>query len=440
MHNNPFESAIAQLEKAGAHILKKTTSKKAQEETRDKLEVLKKPDRIVYVSVPVRRDDGTLSIYEGFRVQHNRSRGPYKGGIRYHQQVSMDEVKALAFWMSMKTAVLNLPLGGGKGGVIVNPKELSTGELERLTRGYARKIAPVVGPYQDVPAPDVNTTDQIMDWFADEYIKNVKLQMTNDKLKAEDTNKLRAVVTGKSIKGGGSLGRDTATAQGAFFVLEGLVQKLGIKKGATVAIQGFGNAGYNMAKLVYEAGYRVVAVSDSRGAIYVHDGLDPMATMDCKKKTGTVAKCMCKDGMCSINFGKVIDSDELLALPVDILIPAALENAITGDNVKRIQAKVVLELANGPTTPEADTYLEKKGVPVVPDILANAGGVTVSYYEWEQNILGEKWNAEKVHEKLEKNMKLAFTDVWDTKEKYQVSLRTAAFIVALERILEKTTV
>lgn len=410
---NPFESAMAQLTKA-ANILGKN------------VELLRQPQREVHVNIPVVMDDGTQKIFQGYRVQFNNARGPYKGGTRYHTQVTLDEVKALAFWMVMKLAVVDVPYGGAKGGVAVNPKTLSAGELERLTRAYTRAIAPVIGPRMDIPGPDVNTNETIMTWIADEYSKVVGTWTP-------------AVSTGKLLQKGGSEGRHSATAEGAWMVLSTLAHNLKIKKGATVAIQGYGNAGYYFAKLLHEHGYNVVAVSDSRGAVYVHEGLDPMQTMKCKEEKGTVAGCYCKGSVCDVRFGRTIDSEELLTLPVDVLIPAALENAINKENAHRIQAKVVFELANGPTTSEADSILKQKGIMVVPDILTNAGGVTVSYFEWDQNMKKEHWSEKQVMTKLTNVMEKAAISVWDTSVKYKTDLRTAAFVVALERILKAMT-
>lgn len=427
MQDNPFQNALIQLEAAAKLLLASTKSRVEKKNLNDKLEVLKHPERIVEVSFPVAMDDGSLKVFQGYRVQHNNTLGPYKGGVRYHPQVTVDEVKALALWMTIKCAVAGLPFGGAKGGIAVDPKQLSKEELERLTRGYTRAIAPVIGPKLDIPGPDVNTNETIMYWIADEYRKLVGKWTP-------------AVATGKPLEYGGSEGRLSATAQGALYVFELMAEKLKLKHKASVAIQGFGNAGYFMAKFLHEAGYRIVAVSDSQGAVYVHDGLDPDATLKCKKEKGTVAGCYCKGSVCDIRFGKTIDPGELLSLPVDVLIPAALENAIHLGNARRIEAKVIFELANGPTTPEADKILKQRGVTVVPDILTNAGGVTVSYFEWLQNMKGEKWNKERVTQELHKYMKQAFERVWQTKFAFKTDLRTAAFLTALEKIMSKMKV
>jgi len=430
---NPFESAMEQLARAGEKL---SAISKQPSAVKNLLEALQFPQRIVDVYIPVVMDNGSQKIFHGYRVQYNNFRGPYKGGTRFHLQVSEDEVKALAFWMVMKLAVVDVPYGGGKGGVIVDPRTLSQGELERMTRSYARAIAPVIGPTVDIPGPDVNTNETIMYWMADEY-RRWKLGSLDDGKKEE---KLWAVTTGKPLDHGGSQGRHDATATGALFVFEKLMSKLGLKKGATIAIQGYGNAGYFMAKFLHTAGFRIIAVSDSKGGVYVHEGIDPEATMKCKMDKGTVAGCYCKGSVCDMRFGRTIGPEELLALPVDVLIPAALENAINKDNADRIQAKAIFEMANGPTTPEADEILAKKGIPVIPDILTNAGGVTVSYFEWKQNMDGTHWTEKEVREKLKKVMEKATGEVWDTSVKLKTTMRTAAFVVGLERILKADTV
>jgi glutamate dehydrogenase len=401
-NTNPFENAMTQLEKAASFL----------HEPR-KLEILKQPQRILNVTIPVQMDDGSLRIFQGYRVQHNNARGPYKGGIRFHSQVSMDEVKALAFWMAMKCAVADLPLGGAKGGVIVNPRELSEGELERLSRGYARAIADCIGPDKDVPAPDVNTTGQIMGWMLDEHMKNHK------------DPSARGTFTGKRLEDGGSEGREEATGLGGLFVLQAILAKLALKGKLTAAVQGFGNVGANVAKFLAEEGITVVAVSDSKGGIYAPKGLDVGQVSEPKAASGTLG-----------NQGKVISNSALLELPVDILVPSALEMVLTGANASRVKAKVVLEMANGPTTPDADTLLYKKGVVVVPDILANSGGVTVSCFEWEQNLKRQHWTKKDVNKKLKNMMNTAANDVWDASRKYKTDMRTAAFVVAAERIFK----
>ncbi|MBI2430806.1 MAG: Glu/Leu/Phe/Val dehydrogenase [Candidatus Levybacteria bacterium] len=380
------------------------------------------PERIVTVSLPIRRDDGTITTFPAYRVQHNNALGPYKGGIRYHPHVSMDEVKALAFWMTIKCAVINVPFGGGKGGITVDPKILSERELETLTRAFTQKLFPILGPTTDVPAPDVNTNAKIMGWLVDEY----------SKIAGKNSP---AVVTGKPVDEGGSLGRNEATGRGGCYALLHTLQKLGLNpKGMTVAVQGFGNVGYHTALFLAEAGMKVVAVSDSKEGIYVEKGLSPEKTLECKKEKGMLAGCYCVGSVCDIKNGKWIQNQELLTLPVDILVPAALENVITASNAAKTSAKIILELANGPTTNEADVILKKNNVIVIPDILANAGGVCVSYFEWYQNMHNQDWTEDKVNKKLKTYMKKAVDDVFMAKSKRQVSLRDAAYIVALERI------
>lgn len=380
-------------------------------------EILRHPERVIEINLPVRMDDGTLKVFQAFRVQHNSLRGPYKGGIRFHPQVDMDEVKALSTWMTMKCAVVGIPLGGGKGGVVVNPKELSERELERLSRQYAFHFAPFIGPEVDVPAPDVYTTPQIMAWIADEYSK---LQGKN----------VLGVVTGKPLAVGGSVGRDTATSQGGVYVLEEFLkdQKLDAK-GMTVAVQGFGNAGFHAARLLEEAGFNVIAVSDSKGGLYCEEGLKPEEAAICKTERGEVGECMMAGGTC-----KRITNEELLALECDILVLSALENQVTVDNADAVKAKIVLELANGPTTPEADEILFKKGIAVIPDILANAGGVTVSYFELVQNQMNYYWTVEEVQDKLKTIMRAAWKQVAGVAKEYQCTYRQAAFISALKRL------
>ncbi len=437
---NPFENAMKQLENA-AEILRKQPAFVKDMANAHKLETLKEPQRIINVSLPVRMDDGTQKIFQGYRVQYNNARGPYKGGIRYHHNVSLDEVKALSFWMAMKCAVADLPLGGGKGGVIVDPKVLSEGELERLSRAYARAIADVIGPETDVPAPDVNTNGVIMGWMVDEFlqIQKKKAELFGGKITKSDEIKFKSTFTGKAIADGGSQGREEATGLGGLFVLQAILKSLGLTGQLTAAVQGFGNVGYNVVKFLSDAGIKVVAVSDSKGGIHVPDGINAELTLKCKKEHGYLAGCYCTGSVCDLNRGKQITNEALLELPVDILVPAALENAITRENADRVKAKVVLEMANGPTTPEADALLYKKGIPVIPDILSNSGGVTVSAFEWEQNLKGEQWTKDDVNKKLSEKMASAAEAVWDASKTHNTDLRTAAFVVALERILRAMT-
>ncbi len=404
---SPFDNAMKQLEKAASTM----------NLNRDIYAVLQQPKRVLTVSIPVQMDDGSIRVFTGFRSQYNDVLGPFKGGIRYHHDVSLDEVKALSFWMTMKCATVGLPLGGGKGGIIVNPKELSEGELERLSRGYVRQLYKYLGPTQDVPAPDVYTTPQIMAWMLDEY----------ETLVGE---KAPGMITGKPLVVGGSAGRGFSTAQGGVYCLREAAAKLGlVPEHTTIAVQGFGNAGSFMAKILSKAGYKIVAVSDSKGAIVSEtmSGLDLTRVEEHKTFNGSV-----------LNFPgtKQISNEELLELGVDILIPAALENVITEQNAPNIQAKLIVELANGPVTPEADVILHEKGILFVPDILANAGGVTVSYFEQVQNAMNYYWTEEEVLEKLEKIIVTAFHEIWEIKERYATDMRTAAFVHALERVGE----
>jgi glutamate dehydrogenase (NAD(P)+) len=400
--NNPFENAITQLERATS----------LTEFDKDFLQQIRHPNREVRVNIPVKMDDGSLRVFEGYRVQFNNARGPYKGGIRFHQDTDIDEVKALAFWMALKCAVVNIPMGGGKGGVTVNPKELSQSEIESISRGWMAAMSDVVGPQQDVPAPDVNTTPQIMAWMADEY----------KKITGDDSG---AVITGKPIENGGSEGRGSATAQGGFYTFDVLRERLGLPEQCTVVIQGFGNAGQHAARLWAEAGHKVVAVSDSRAAVMNPEGLDVQALINHKTKTRSVG---------DFDGAESLDPNELLFQECDLLIPAALENQIHKDNVEKISAKAVLELANGPTTPTADDKLFERGIPVMPDILANAGGVTVSTFEWEQNVKGEHWTEEDIFDKLKKIMELEAGMIADEAEELKTDLRRAAFVIALRRL------
>ena len=381
--------------------------------------------RFVEVDVPVKMDDGSLKFFKGFRVQHNNWRGAHKGGFRYHQNVDLGEVQALAAWMTVKCAVVDIPLGGGKGGVVVDPKQLSEGEKERLTRGYVRAIADIVGPDQDVPAPDVNTNSQIMDWFADEY----------SKVKGKD---MRGVVTGKSLEAGGSKGRDQATAQGGVYVLDQYVKQYGLKPEETrIIIQGFGNAGGVVAKLMVELGYELVGVSDSKGGIYCNHGIDPAGLLQCKIEKDSVVNCGVDSSKLSGMEGAAcerVTNEGLLEKECDILVLAALENQVHAQNADKLKTKLIFELANGPVTPEADEILAKRGITVVPDILANAGGVTVSYFEMLQNASGEYWEVDAVNEKLKTIMVDAWNAVAGNAEKYSCTMREAAFITALERL------
>ncbi|MGB3207838.1 MAG: Glu/Leu/Phe/Val dehydrogenase [Crinalium sp.] len=390
----------------------------------DAIEHLKYPQASLAVSIPVRMDDGSLKVFQGYRVRYDNTRGPTKGGIRYHPNVSMDEVQSLAFWMTFKCAVLNLPFGGAKGGITLNPKALSRMELERLSRGYINAIADFIGPDIDIPAPDVYTNPMIMGWMMDQY-SIIQRKITP------------AVVTGKPISMGGSLGRDTATAMGAFFVIERIMSKLDRNpQETTVAVQGFGNAGSVIADLLSKAGYKVVAVSDSQGAIYAKQGLDIPSIRQYKLSSKGIKAVYCQDTVCNIVEHESLTNEELLALDVDILIPAALENQITEANVHNIKAKYIFEVANGPISSTADEILAAKGVLVVPDILANAGGVTVSYFEWVQNRSGLYWTIDEVNQKLHQKMVEETEHIWKIAQDLSISMRTAAYIHALNRLGE----
>ena len=369
--------------------------------------------RTLVVSVPVRMDDGKIKIFEGYRVHHNMDRGPTKGGIRYHPMVSMDEVKALAFWMTMKCAVVNLPYGGAKGGVICNPKEMSIGEIERMTRRFASEIFSFIGPDKDVPAPDVNTNPQIMSWIMDTYSQMVGYCVPG-------------VVTGKPIEVGGSLGRNDSTGRGVFYIARELaaVKKFDLRK-APIIIQGFGNVGSNAARIFAEHGCKVVGVSDITGGLYNPNGLDIDDIWQYRAKHGSIE---------GYSGAEKVGMEEFVELPCDVLIPAAMENTITRHNAHKIKAKVIVEAANGPTSIEADDILNKKGVCIVPDILANAGGVTVSYFEWVQDIQAFFWTEKDVNAKLQDIMVKSFRDVWDIHQNERVDMRLAAFMLGIRRL------
>jgi len=402
---NPFKIAQEQLDMA-AKLLKLDPAVHS---------VLREPKRVLEVTFPVRMDNGQVKTFKGFRVQYNDARGPCKGGIRFHPQETLDTVKALAAWMTWKTACVGIPLGGGKGGVICNPKEMSRAELERLSRGYIDAIGMIIGPELDIPAPDVYTDPQIMAWMMDEF---AKIRGYN----------APGVITGKPIPLGGSQGRGDATARGAVYTIREATKKLNIPlKDATVAVQGYGNAGSYAAILLKEMGARVIAVSDSKGGILYEKGLDPQAVLQHKHKTGSVV---------GYAGAKEITNESLLEEQCDILCPAALENVVTGKNAPRVRAKIVAEVANGPTTPEADEILFKNKVFDIPDFLCNAGGVTVSYFEWVQNTYGLYWPVEEIHDRLDKIMTKAFNDVYDMHLKHNVNMRMAAYILAVQRVAE----
>ena len=402
--NNPFESAKEQL-RAVQEVVKFDDNIMAQ---------LMSPTRVIEVSLPIKMDDGRMEVFTGYRSQYNDARGPFKGGIRFHPGVTLDEVKALSAWMTWKTAVVDIPLGGGKGGVIVDPKKLSATELERLSRAYARALTPFIGAAVDVPAPDVSTDPRIMGWMLDEY-------------EALVGRKEPGVITGKPLSIGGSRVREYATAQGAFHVIEKAVKHLGLPSQSTVAIQGFGNGGCFLAKILQAAGYVIVAIADSQSTVYRSAGLDVAAVEEHKRTTGTLKKCLdCEE----------LPSAAILSVPVDILVPAALENAIHEGNMKNIKAKMIVEVANGPVTPKAEAYLFSQGTVIVPDILANAGGVTVSYFEQVQNAQNYAWEEKDLLQKLRVIMDTAYDAVWQEKEKYHTTMRMGAYALAIKRVAQ----
>lgn len=405
---NPFEIALKQLDEAAKLI-------DLEQGMRD---VLANPKRVLTVSLPIKRDSGKIQVFTGFRSQHNDARGPFKGGIRYHPQVSIDEVKALSMWMTWKCAIADIPYGGGKGGIICNPKEMSETELERLTRRYAYSIADIIGPRTDIPAPDVYTGGKEMAWIMDTY----------SALKGNFGQP--EIITGKPLAIGGSLGRAEATGRGLTFTVREAAKRLAINlKQATVAIQGFGNAGQYAGQLLEDLGAKVVAVSDSKAAVFDKDGLNVEGLRNHKEKNGSVS---------GFPDTKAISGEEIIETECTILIPAALENQITHKNASKITAKVVAEAANGPTTPEADEILFKNKILLIPDILANGGGVTVSYFEWLQNLRREYWTESDVNDRLDRNISKAFADVYQTHEKHGVNMRKASTLLAIEKVAEAT--
>lgn len=387
-------------------------------------EHLAHPKITLAVNIPLRMDDGRLQVLEGYRVQYNDIRGPTKGGVRFHPNVNVDEVTSLAFWMTIKCALAGLPYGGAKGGVAVDPKTLSRLELERLSRGYIRAIADVIGPARDIPAPDMYTNATIMGWMADEYYEIVR-------------KKVPGVITGKPVHLGGSLGREAATGQGALFVLDKWAQRRGLEpKDLRIAVQGFGNAGSHFASLACKSGYRIVAVSDSRGAIFAEHGLDPDVLMAQKREHRELTRMeYCATSVCETTGYKVISNRELLELDVDVLALAALENQVTAQNADRIQARHLLEIANGPVDSQGDEVLFKRGITVLPDVLVNSGGVTVSYFEWLQNRAGLYWEEIEVNRRLKKTMDREADCIFDTAEEQNISLRTAAYLHGVKRIV-----
>jgi len=407
---NPFQVALKQLEEA-AKILNLD---------KGMFDVLSHPKRVLTVSIPVKMDDGSMRVFTGYRSQHNDARGPYKGGIRYHPDVTIDEVKALSMWMTWKCAIADIPYGGGKGGIICNPKEMSENELERMTRRFAYMISDIIGPHTDIPAPDVYTGGKEMAWIMDTY-SALKGNFVQPEL-----------ITGKPIPIGGSLGRNEATGRGLAYTVREAAKELGINmKESTIVVQGFGNAGQFSSKLVQDQGGKVIAASDTQGAIINSEGISADALMKHKKETGSVV---------GFDGSRSISNEELLQTECTILIPAALENQITKNNVGKIKAKIVAEAANGPTTPEADEVLYKNGILVIPDILANGGGVTVSYFEWLQNLRRDYWTEDEVNNRLDKNITKSFHDVYDAHKKYNVDMRKAATLLAINRVAEATKI
>lgn len=417
---DPFENALSFLSSIEKYIPK---------EDKKYFDRIKTPENIIRGKVRIGKKS-----FSAIRSQHNSSRGPYKGGIRFHENVTESEIKALSLWMSLKCAVAGIPYGGAKGGVVINPKKLTKKELEKLSREYVRLIAKNIGENRDIPAPDVNTNSQIMAWMLGEYEKIIGVHQP-------------AAFTGKPIGLGGSLGREKATGYGGVLGMKLLLGKLG-ESGAlgrlekpssqiTIAIQGFGNVGYNFAHFASQAGFKIVAVSDSKGGVYVEGGLDPETTMKCKKEKGELAGCYCVGGVCDLKKGRLISNEALLELPVDILVPSALENVITEKNAKKIKVKIIIEMANGPISAEGDKILSKQGVVVLPDIYSNAGGVATSYFEWVQNRIGYYWKEEEVDTKLEEIMKNSFEAIW---ARYRLvpglTLRLSAYLLAVNKIIE----
>ncbi len=407
-----FEQAVSRLDVA---------ARKARVDP-ELIERLRHPKAMMTVSIPVRMDDGSLRIFEGYRVRHNDLRGPGKGGLRYHPRVDLDEVKTLAFWMTCKCAVVDLPFGGAKGGVVVDPKTLSPLELERLSRGFIARIADFIGPGTDIPAPDVYTNSRIMGWMMDEYSTIMR-------------ERTPGVITGKPIALGGSLGRDTATGRGGYICLKELEKERGWKpRDVRVAIQGFGNAGQAVAQFLHRDGYRIVAVSDSQGGIYCDAGFDVPSLVRVKNEQRKLGGFYCHGSVCEAVDATTVTNGELLELDVDVLIPAALSGAVTAANADCVKAGVILELANGPLTSEADNVFAARNTVVIPDILANAGGVSVSYFEWVQNRTGDYWSEDVVHQRLDEKMQREFANVRRLSAEHDVTLRTAAYVLALQRI------
>jgi glutamate dehydrogenase/leucine dehydrogenase len=388
------------------------------------IEELKEPQNVIKLDIPLKMDNGEKKVFKGFRSQHNNALGPYKGGLRFHQDVSEDEVKALSMLMTWKCSLAGIPFGGGKGGIRVNPFELSCNELEALARGYVKEIFPHIGYKKDIPAPDVNTNPQIMGWMVDEYSKIAGKESPG-------------VFTGKPEELGGLAGRKEATGFGGFVVLEKLKKLIGLScPDITLAIQGFGNVGYNFARFAYNKGYKIIAVSEADGGVLVKEGLNPEETLKCKEEKGKISGCYCKGSVCDANFGKEISNEELLEMDVDVLVPAAVEDVITEDNAAKIKAKYIIEMANEPITPRAEEILEEKGKIIVPDILANSGGVIASYFEWLQAEDDSPWKKEIVFDKLSDKLSGSFDMVWELSRKKNTCLKDAAYLLAISRVVK----
>lgn len=412
---NPFTNAKKQLDSVVPFLLSEYSDRKKFKKA---INLLKRPQNLLKKKITIKMDNGRTKSFQGFRSQHNDARGPFKGGIRFHENVSEDEVKALSFWMSVKCSVAGIPYGGGKGGIIVDPQKLSENELQKLSKGYAQFLSPHIGPWKDVPAPDVNTNGQIMAWMLEAYEKKVGMQAP-------------ATFTGKPLELGGSLGREEATGQGGLFVLLTYLKAKKIKlKNTKVVVQGFGNVGYWFARLAQDVGLKIIAVSDSTGAVYDPKGLNIKKLGEEKAKFGSLKE------VAVMTKKKLIDNEELLKLQTDILVPAALENSITDKNANDIKAKCILELANGPATPEADEILKTKKIDVIPDVLANSGGVTVSYFEWVQNLGGYYWTKEEVNKKLKPIMENAFSQIHGVVLEKKATYRQAAFFLAVKKIID----
>jgi glutamate dehydrogenase (NADP+) len=411
---NVFEDAVARVERIGL----------AAGVAPELIDALRQPQALLTADLPVRMDDGSTEHFVAYRCRYHDALGPTKGGIRYHPDVTREEVTALALWMTIKCAVTGLPYGGGKGGVTVDPKRLSRLELERLSRAYMRAMADFVGPEKDIPAPDVYTNARIMGWMADEY-------------ETIHRRKAPGVITGKPILLGGSLGRDEATGRGAFIVVQEYARRTDLDpKKTRVAVQGLGNAGYHAARLLQQAGYKIVAVSDSKGGIHSEHGFDVESLYEHKQSTGKVNGVYCEGSVCELVEHEKISNEELLELDVDLLVPAALEGVITSENAERINASLIAEVANGPITSDADELLWERGIAVLPDVLTNAGGVTVSYFEWAQNRQGYAWTLSEVRERLEQVLVGAFEGMWSIHQSDRVPMRDAAYMLALRRIGE----